>query len=174
METKAKKKLSRRDALKILGAATGAAVFANLPAKWTAPKLISGVLPAHAQTSIVEPIEPEPNCTDFAVRVEVISQVTNFPTLSVEQGPAPDQSTFPGGVGTFAIWDCQTGCLQLRVGIGPSLDSSATLEITTLADTFQVSVEGLFVNTARVLINMETGEYSTNINEPIDGCEWVN
>ncbi len=47
------KKLSRRDALKILGAAAGASVLANLPSKWTKPELAAGVLPAHAQTSIL-------------------------------------------------------------------------------------------------------------------------
>ena len=45
------KKLSRRDAIKLLGAATGAAMLANLPSKWSKPELASGVLPAHAQTS---------------------------------------------------------------------------------------------------------------------------
>jgi len=44
-------KLTRRDALKILGAAAGASVLANLPSKWSTPELTSGVLPAHAQTS---------------------------------------------------------------------------------------------------------------------------
>lgn len=46
------KKLSRRDAIKLLGAATGATLLANLPSKWSTPSLASGVLPAHAQTSI--------------------------------------------------------------------------------------------------------------------------
>jgi len=45
------KKLSRRDAIKLLSAATGAAMLANLPSKWSTPELASGVLPAHAQTS---------------------------------------------------------------------------------------------------------------------------
>lgn len=46
-----KKTLSRRDAIKLLGAATGATLLANLPSKWSKPELVSGVLPAHAQTS---------------------------------------------------------------------------------------------------------------------------
>lgn len=46
------KKLSRRDAIKLLGAAAGATVLANLPSKWKTPELTSGVLPAHAQTSL--------------------------------------------------------------------------------------------------------------------------
>lgn len=45
------KKLSRRDAIKLLGAATGATLLANLPSNWSKPELVSGVLPAHAQTS---------------------------------------------------------------------------------------------------------------------------
>jgi len=45
------KKLSRRDAIKLLGAATGASLLANLPSKWNKPELTGGVLPAHAQTS---------------------------------------------------------------------------------------------------------------------------
>jgi hypothetical protein len=45
------KKLSRRDAIKILGAVAGATVLANLPSKWSKPQLTQGVLPAHAQTS---------------------------------------------------------------------------------------------------------------------------
>ncbi len=45
------RKLSRRDALKLLGAGAGASILANLPTKWTKPELVAGVLPAHAQTS---------------------------------------------------------------------------------------------------------------------------
>src|SRR5688572_503328 len=45
------KKISRRDAIKLLGAVTGATVLANLPTKWNTPEIASGVLPAHAQTS---------------------------------------------------------------------------------------------------------------------------
>ena len=46
------KKISRRDAMKILGAAIGAAALANLPSKWDKPELAQGVLPAHAQQSV--------------------------------------------------------------------------------------------------------------------------
>lgn len=43
-----KKQLSRREALKVLGAA---AAMASLPPTWKEPELIAGKLPAHAQTS---------------------------------------------------------------------------------------------------------------------------
>jgi len=49
------KKLSRRDAIKVLGAAAGASVLANIPAKWSKPSVAGGVLPAHAQTSNCPP-----------------------------------------------------------------------------------------------------------------------
>jgi hypothetical protein len=45
------KKISRRDAIKLLGAVAGASVLANLPSRWSKPEMTSGVLPAHAQTS---------------------------------------------------------------------------------------------------------------------------
>jgi hypothetical protein len=47
------KKISRRDAMKVLGAAIGAAALANLPSKWDTPELAQGVLPAHARQSNV-------------------------------------------------------------------------------------------------------------------------
>lgn len=51
MNKSIKKKISRRDAIKLLGAITGASVLANLPSKWSTPEITRGVLPAHAQTS---------------------------------------------------------------------------------------------------------------------------
>jgi len=51
MENKSQKKISRRDAVKILAAAVGATALANIPETWTSPDIEMGVLPAHAQTS---------------------------------------------------------------------------------------------------------------------------
>lgn len=56
--TEQSKKLSRRDAIKLLGAAAGASVLASLPTKWTKPEITTGVLPAHAQT---------PACYDLVI-----------------------------------------------------------------------------------------------------------
>ncbi len=53
-------KISRRDALKILTAATGAAALANLPPKWSKPGVEVGVLPAHAQTSVLHVLQDPP------------------------------------------------------------------------------------------------------------------
>lgn len=53
-------KISRRDALKILAAAAGAAALANLPPTWSKPGVEVGVLPAHAQTSIGHVLQDPP------------------------------------------------------------------------------------------------------------------
>ena len=45
------KKITRREAIKILGATAGASLLANIPTKWSTPELTGGALPAHAQTS---------------------------------------------------------------------------------------------------------------------------
>ncbi|MCS6994782.1 MAG: twin-arginine translocation signal domain-containing protein [Anaerolineales bacterium] len=56
-------KLSRRDALKVLAAASGAVALSHLPTSWGKPELQAGVLPAHAQTSMTHvlsaPFPPE-------------------------------------------------------------------------------------------------------------------
>jgi len=49
--TETNKKLSRREAIKIVGTAAGASLLANIPAKWSRPELTGGNLPAHAQIS---------------------------------------------------------------------------------------------------------------------------
>jgi hypothetical protein len=46
------KKLSRRDAIKMLGVAAGAAALAGLPSKWNTPEVVAGALPAHARQSV--------------------------------------------------------------------------------------------------------------------------
>ncbi|MCQ3938719.1 MAG: hypothetical protein DPW18_16980 [Chloroflexi bacterium] len=51
MTDKPTRELSRRDAIKIIAAAAGAAVLANIPAEWVKPDLEVGAIPAHAQTS---------------------------------------------------------------------------------------------------------------------------
>jgi hypothetical protein len=89
------KKLSRRDALKVLGAAAGATALANLPAKWTTPKLEAGVLPAHAATSC---------------GVGLVLTLSPFFLFDLVEGPTPTGSTNPYS------WDTsQCGCLAFTV-----------------------------------------------------------
>lgn len=108
------KKLSRREALKTLGAATGASVLASLPSKWSTPEIVSGVLPAHAQATPMLPtvetlgiVGGENQATFNGNLVDegsssvidrgFVWDTTNNPTL-----PSPNSvSLGPGGVGAF-------------------------------------------------------------------------
>lgn len=72
------KKISRRDALKLLGAAIGAATMANLPGKWSKPEAIAGVLPVHAQTSLLD--TPTSTATPTATNNPLTP--TNTPTIT--------------------------------------------------------------------------------------------
>lgn len=121
--TEQPKKLSRRDAIKLIGAAAGASVLANLPSKWTKPEVTAGVLPAHAQTSpasvlptvatvsIIVPGSPNPPYADVNFTGNVTNEgstpVTDRgfvwntspnATLGVNYGSV---STGTGGLGIF-------------------------------------------------------------------------
>jgi len=86
MTDQANKKLSRRDAMKILAASAGAIALANLPSQWSKPGLEVGVLPVHAQTSVIpEPPEPHTLPADgiqiegFCYPTDMINSVTISP-----------------------------------------------------------------------------------------------
>lgn len=88
MTNPANQKLSRRDAMKILAAAAGATVLANLPSGWSKPGLEAGVLPVHAQTSMTpEPTKPpEPHTLPAdGIQIEGFcypTEMTNSVTIS--------------------------------------------------------------------------------------------
>ena len=84
MTDPANKKLSRRDAMKILAASAGAIALANLPSQWSKPGLEVGVLPVHAQTSVV----PEPHTLPAdGIQTASFCQPTDL-TSSVAISPA--------------------------------------------------------------------------------------
>lgn len=60
MAEETEKKLSRRDAMKVLGAAIGATALAALPSEWNKPAVAASELPEHAQQSqqVQPPREP--------------------------------------------------------------------------------------------------------------------
>jgi len=58
MTEQTEKKLSRRDAMKILGAAIGATALAALPSEWDKPALAASELPKHAQQSQQQELPP--------------------------------------------------------------------------------------------------------------------
>lgn len=129
------KKLSRRDAFKVLGAVAGASLLANLPSKWSTPELASGVLPAHAQTSgplltilrqRVDGIDfdcgTSNQCDDFVDHAVQISQpVAGIPmrwTVAVDAGTinfSPVPPTNPAGLLTGVVNTDASGVASLFV-----------------------------------------------------------
>ena len=133
------KKITRRDAIKLLGAAVGATALANLPSRWSKPELVSGVLPVHAQTSCL------------ALELQLAGNTGG----SVENnGPIWDIADIPNG---YVAWSCQTGCILLSFwllnGIG-----SGSVQITTLSGSFTLNLDAAGVVEYVVLIDLGTGD----------------
>ncbi len=80
------KKVSRRQLIKLLTATAGAATLANIPNKWVKPVLRAGVLPAHAQTSPVDPATATPSNTSTPTNTPT-STPTNTPTSTPTNTP---------------------------------------------------------------------------------------
>ena len=112
------KKLTRRDAIKLIGAAAGASVLANIPAKWSKPSLAGGIIPAHAQTS-----HCGPGTSSMLVELfDIVPPVSGGQSWSgewVETG-----EIFTDGYKLF--YPCQTGCFDFSF----SVSTSATIRIT--------------------------------------------
>lgn len=152
-------KLSRRDAIKLLGAATGATLLANLPSKWSKPELVSGVLPAHAQTSCV------------AVFFEVLSATGDLGIIGLSasfQGPFPDSTTGTWNTGSTATWYCRPGCLQFNVLF---FVDSGSVRITTLSNQFTLDPGNIGIR--GVLIDMGTGAFALDGIGSAGSCNWV-
>jgi len=83
MAKRGQTKISRRDAIKILAAAVGAATVANLPPEWSQPDLEIGALPAHAATSTTLLAGPDTDtgeCHSDVISTVIISPVqANIP-----------------------------------------------------------------------------------------------
>lgn len=75
------KKLSRRDAFKVLGAALGATVLANLPSKWSKPEVVSGVLPVHAQSTTAPTL---PTVQTISMILDITSPFPLFNTVTFD------------------------------------------------------------------------------------------
>ena len=127
-------KITRRDAMKTLGALAGASVLANLPSKWSKPEVAAGELPAHAQISPVYAFDcwlsfnsngtprypgttPEP----------ILNAIVYF---CLQVTPVLDQQwalqvTLPGGAyGTFCV-SSTSGFVSPPVNVGVTLGSGS-------------------------------------------------
>jgi len=108
--TETNKKLSRREAIKIVGTVAGASLLANLPSKWSKPELTGASMPAHAQTS----------CSDFALIVKIKSLVgsgslftySSYSTYIAD--PETSTSGTPDTTDFTLYWDCTPACVAVE------------------------------------------------------------
>jgi len=149
-----KKKLNRRDAIKLIGAAAGASALANLPAKWSKPFLTGGVLPAHAQTSC------------YALTIEVISGGYLF-FIGASERVFPNEITEPSPSNySYLGWYCQTGCAEFIIGSG----TSSLVEIMTISGPFTIILNNSF---EYVLVDLATGAHALGLTGSAGTCNWT-
>lgn len=121
------KKISRRDAIKLLGAALGATALANLPKKWNKPELAGGIMPAHAQTS--QPLVLPTVLTQSIVDPNGIG----FPPHATFTGEVTDEGSAPVTVRGFE-WSANSNMIPVlgsvvSAGGGAGVFSSANIGI---------------------------------------------
>ena len=144
---KNQKKLSRREAIKLLGAGAGASLLANLPSKWSKPELTGGTMPAFAQTS----------CN--SVFLEIVSTDGTFFGSGVF-GPSPDEISGDGAAGSTLTWYCQSGCLFFIFDLNSG--TTGQVRITTMAGTF---IENYPPSLRDIVIELDTGAYDSSDND---------
>ena len=167
MDGKQVKKINRRDALKLLGAATGAAALSNLPTKWHTPELASGVIPAHAQTSVVAAAV----CTQNSLVGTFLAVNGNFQSNGVSLSVPFDASNIAGGnqppvVGNFASWNCNhVGCFlgTFRLDTNSAVNPLITMQFATFLTSVVVTWNTATPNHT-ISVNFVTGAIS------VDGC----
>ena len=137
------KKISRRDAIKLLGAAAGASVLANLPTKWNTPELTAGVLPAHAQTSTVQNV----GCAGLGLTV----------TLSLSLGDVDLRIMTPGG---FFVTPKPTGPTNQGL-IDPFTGATHSGDAVAGTETITVPVGNLTNGTWTISVNLGNGNSAT-------------
>jgi len=161
------KKLSRRDAIKLLGAAAGASVLANIPSKWSKPALAGGVLPAHAQTS----------CFNLVERISFTGSPSNNAIFVESLPPFVPPDTFTpnaGGPGySSAGWDCQDGCAVFEVAVNPGAHATMTAQVTIASAQFTLQVASKGKSSYAVLVNLATGEYALDGAGTAGACRWI-
>jgi hypothetical protein len=144
------KPITRRQLLKaLLAAGGGLTASAMLPAKWLKPVVKSGVLPAHAQTSITRSLQPIAD-GDFGdgtfilhikIRVNSIPLVkTGETALSVQEGVAfqygVEQQILPGipDVPVKMSYQVTSGTVKDPVPALPRSKKSDSLGIADFGD----------------------------------------
>jgi len=146
-------KLSRREAIKILGAATGASLLANIPAKWSKPEVTGSTLPAFAQTSCIALFVAVTNADGLAPSVVgIVSVIPNVDTLS------------------SATWYCQPGCNFMTFSLTAGTFAEMLFETPAESVTFTLNAGN---SPVRVLVDLASGAIGINNSpNPVGACAW--
>jgi hypothetical protein len=163
------KKISRRDAMKVLGAAAGATLLANLPSKWSKPELTNGVLPAHAQTSgilltftnigfisglvksgdstkVSAPLGA-PGCAFDGIHwVEISEQIANIPLVLEVTSDGPVNWFTPGSNPTGIYYTDSKGKVEINLNMQYSSDIVFTWTFKNASDGTGSIVDTLLCN----------------------------
>ncbi len=107
--------LSRRDLLKLLAAATGAAALSTVPNEWVTPLVEIGALPAHAQGSQLGAIQVGiSQDSDAKPRTQNPAVPCTFAVVTV---PSLSLSHCYNSPGTFTFTNIPTGNYTVRCEI---------------------------------------------------------
>jgi len=102
-------KLSRRKALKTLTALTGVAALTSLPGQWAKPIIETGLLPAHAQSSLRYAVRAYMSIGGYAISVIDVDTQTELTTILTFGTPTTPvvgsdmMSVFVAGSGADAV-----------------------------------------------------------------------
>ena len=157
------KKLTRREAIKLLGTATGAVTLANLPAKWTSPELSGGFIPAHAQTSLCP-----------AGQSTLSMWVMSTPGSNLSVRTAAQYVNLSGDLyttGTTFTIGCESGCLGIGIESPNAVDAHVIFTVNG-----QVVFDQTYNNQFHfVYVDAATGAYQVD-GAPSVGCPviWTN
>lgn len=115
--TQEPKKVSRRQAIKLLTATAGAATLASMPNKWVKPILKAGVLPAHAQTST--PVPPNTPTSTSTPTNTPTSVPTNTPTATATNTPTATATPeiLQGNLNVDLGWGAEVGQMNLDLEV---------------------------------------------------------
>ena len=137
MNDKSPIKISRRDAIKALAAVAGATALANIPSKWTKPSLNVGVLPAHAQTSVVHHTvtagisDPTANfCNSLKSTAVITPPSSGIPLNYVLTTSGSVAISSPALTGTVATDGTGTATLTIIVDKSKPFNKGDTITIT--------------------------------------------
>jgi hypothetical protein len=128
---KQKQTISRRQALKLLTAVSGAVTLANLPGKWSKPLLKVGILPVHAQTSQIptatSTTAPPANTATPTTTTTPTTTSTTTSTPTPTDTPAPTNTPTPtatatpsliqGSIAALLDWSAEVGQMNLDLEV---------------------------------------------------------